>query len=103
MSYRRTPDPGTEGCLYRYSDTCANCGEPTTGELVGVLADGDAYSWRHKRGFGSCCERRVARQAPQAIPAAEVEAECTVHRKVSRWHDCEDGGTVTALRTAKGA
>ncbi len=89
MSYRRTPDPGTEGCLYRYSDTCANCGEPTTGELVGVLADGDAYSWRHKRGFGSCCERRVA--------------ECTVHRKVSRWHDCEDGGTVTALRTAKGA
>ena len=97
---RRTPDPDSEARLFRYSDTCANCSEPITGELIGVLADGDAYSWRHAHGFTFRCGGRVDRLAPQAIPADEAEAECSVHRKVSRWHDCEAGGTVTLLASA---
>jgi hypothetical protein len=103
MRDRRTPDPGSACRLFRYSDNCANCGEPITGELIGVLADGYAYSWRHKDRFGFGCGGRGAdRRAPQAIPADEAEAECSVHRKVSRWHDCEAGGTVTVLASAGG-
>lgn len=103
LNARRTPDPGTENCQFRYSDTCVNCGKPIVAELIGVLVTGDLYDWRHKSPWSPYCGGRVDRRAPQAIPAAEAEAECTVHRKVTRWHHCEDGGTVVFLETEDGA
>lgn len=92
MRERRIPEPGSQGGRYRYADTCANCAGPITGELIGILVDGDVISWRHRDGFTFGCDRRVDRLAPEAIPASDVDAACSVHGKVTRWHRCEAGG-----------
>jgi hypothetical protein len=102
VSSRRIPVPGTEGRRFRFPDTCVNCGLPIVAELIGVLATGDVYDWRHEDPWSPYCGGRVDRRAPQAIPGAEAEAECTVHLKVTRWHHCEDGGTVAVPGMAEG-
>lgn len=94
ITRRRPTVPGSDARLYRYADTCANCGNPIVGELTGILATGESISWRHRDGFAFGCGRRVDRDAAQAIPADEVDGTCSVHRAVTRWHHCESGGTI---------
>lgn len=70
--------------------TCVNCGEPIRGEMIGLLADGLLYDWRHDGGPGPPgrgCGGNHA-DAPTAIPAAEATHECPVHRGVTRYHSC---------------
>jgi hypothetical protein len=97
---RRMPVPGSEGWQYRYADTCANCDQAIVGEFTGVLACGEVISWRHKRGFTFGCSGRVDRAAMQAIPADEADSWCPVHRKVTRWHKCEQGEPLALVTIA---
>lgn len=98
MTARRVPEPGPG--RYRYADTCANCGEVITGELIGILADGESISWRHRHGFAFGCGGRVDRLASEAIPAGDVDGECSIHGKITRYHRCEAGGLVRYHLTA---
>lgn len=71
--------------------TCANCGQPIRGQLIGLLCDGPLYDWYHNGGpgrRGRGCDGNCHADAPRAIPSAEATHECPVHRKVSRYHSC---------------
>jgi hypothetical protein len=71
--------------------TCVNCGGRIRGEMIGLLADGPLYDWRHDGGpgrRGRGCGGNHHADASTAIPAAEATHECPVHRSVTRYHSC---------------
>lgn len=77
------------------TDTCANCGDPIAGHLIGLLCDGPLYEWRHSNpgiryGTLEGCDGNAHADAPRAIPPAEATHECPAHRKVGKEHTCPE-------------